>query len=540
MAGLVDLIVLMALLLVLPGFVLILAPNVLLYAAPIRLAIWLWRDRRSVPGAVLALGVAVAVGWGPPAVVNQRLEKEALELRAEDFDHVTPDMAKPRTVRLDWEREASGCGSICRALLARGLVERVASPLENAEDLAAATHEGIYRFADARACQAAGVASEASAMGCILRTVEERPKIDALIRITSLREVEREVDTWKDRLDPLGAGNQSVERLELWPCAEVDGCLPLVRRTYVSQERLFSPLLLYVDRNDYGLELHRAWTRVLHGGRADAVAFLASKWPSAARRLDETQLQTLVIALDEGAPTVPDPDLDPEGTRLMLRAIEDGAGPLSKRETALLRKMFDGQHERLPGGDISRRPEAVETVKDLLGNVLLAQKGRDSSVLWMAQTMIADLPEADYARMRPVLKVWLAAPGSLAAGRNNERFLIRLSDLGPVIVAPLVTEMTYHDGLVPDGLTIGETTAAMAALCLVGDPDAAPTLRRRKLQIKDPRFKASELRALNTTLDHIEGRTAKGACLKLFPDVPGRGEAWAKQFADARGIAPAP
>ncbi|MFY8143243.1 MAG: hypothetical protein ACOVMT_05105, partial [Caulobacter sp.] len=125
LAGLFDLVVTIGLMLILPGVVFLLAPNLLLYGAPLRIVIWMWLDRRSAIGAILALCAGLGLVILPPMLVNNRLQAEALRLQADDFDLVTRDMPAPRTVRLEMAIAPWDCGSVCKKLLNERLADRV-------------------------------------------------------------------------------------------------------------------------------------------------------------------------------------------------------------------------------------------------------------------------------------------------------------------------------------------------------------------------------------------------------------------------------
>jgi hypothetical protein len=472
----------------------------------------------------------------PPLKVNARLKADAARIEAGNIDIIPPDMRAPRTIALDVEGE-KGCQAVCRKLLGMDLADRVVTPLETGAGQAPGTLKVAFRLADAQVCKDAGGepgTTEAAGAPCILRSLEPDPKIDVLLKVSHLAKDERRYEMDRQRMNPFSPGRQTVEVLELWPCSNAENCAPLVRRVYVQQQRLVTPLVLLLDDNSPGMAANRAWARTNYGVAADPAAFLASKWPARGNSMDASRLE---IVFDTATLAKTDTlDQDPEGLSLAIRRIEDGAGPLTPVERTLLQRLFDGRGPRISGTGLARRPEVAEAVKTRLGDLLMAQRGQDSEMLWLTEHLIADLPTDDYRRLRPALMRWLTDPGPLAAGTNNPRFLIRLSDLGPVIVEPLIQGM-FHPGVpVAPDRSQRENTATITALCLVGDPRAAPELHRRKDAITNPR--GNELPALNTALDHIEGRAPKGACLTLLPTDPGPDDGWNRRFAEARHIEP--
>lgn len=250
---------------ILPGLVLLVAPNILLYGGVLRLSVWTWRTRRAPLLALLVLSVTALAALGAPWWVNQRLDAEARALTAGDFDHIPPGAPRPRTVQLVPAPWRADCTLVCLELLSRGLAQRVV--LKNGPDTA------VYGWSDASACRAVERYTQTS-RACLRKAVGSAPPIDVLLSVKSPYGRRR---TWSTamRLDPLSLGPQTAAVLEVLPCA---GCAPLARRTYLKQAYLVAPLYLYVD-GEKDTRFSRAWARKRQGGDADPVAFLAQKWP---------------------------------------------------------------------------------------------------------------------------------------------------------------------------------------------------------------------------------------------------------------------
>lgn len=440
-AGLRNGLVVLGLLFFAPGVVLMLAPNLLLYAAPLRVAVWLGWRWPSILGAIAVLGIGASLVLGPPMTVNARLDADARRFQAQDFDNIPSSSPAPRTIAF-----GEDCFEDCKLLLGQGLADRIVTPLTQRDGLEPSKLEAVFRLAGAEACRAAGMAMEAAARGCILRGLEMDPKVDAVVKTEYQRDKYRGVETREQLLDPMELGRQTVQRLELWICFQ--SCSLAVRRTYVLQERLFAPLVLYADQNRFGFGTERAWMRLPWGGQADPVAFVASKWPAKASSLNAAEVQDLTIVYDvDAAARIATPGLDDAGLRWVLRSIENGSGPLSASEKTLLRRLFDKPSPQgIPNDNLNKRPEVVEAVKDQLGPLLMALAARrsknakgtirsfddpEAEMRVNTQRLIADLSEVDYRKLRPTLLSWLKS-GAQKEGPNDERFLARLKDLGAV------------------------------------------------------------------------------------------------------------
>ncbi len=443
-AGLQDILAVVGSLFVLPGIILILAPNLLLYGFPLRLAVELGRRWRwsYVIGALAILGLGAALALVPPMKVNARLAADVRRLQAQDFDKVAPSSPAPRTVAF-----GDDCSQDCRRLLELGLAARIVTPLTQRGGEIPGALKAVFRLVDAEACRNAGVAAEKAVRGCILRGIENDPKVDAVMKVEALRYAYRDMETREQRLDPSELGRQSAQRAELWLCSQ--GCALALQRTYVSQERLVAPLVLGTDQNKLGFGMERAWMRLPWGAEFDPVAFMASKWPVKGPPSNVARGQDLVVVHDiDAAARRSTFGLDYAGLREILRDIQTGSGPLSASEKALLRELFRKPGPQgIPNDDLAQRPEVVEAVKDELGPLLMALAAQRSKALGgelqpfddpdaetrvNTQRLIAALPDADYRRLHPILRRWLES-GALKGRPNDERFLARLENLKATI-----------------------------------------------------------------------------------------------------------
>jgi len=518
-------------LLIIPGFVLMLAPNVLLYGGLVRWTVGVWRQRRTFGAVLLAALVSLVVLLGSPLLVNVRQSLHERGLRSEDFDRVPQDLVAPRAIQLATS-DKSSCGEVCRALLAKGLAESVVLPLDDKKpsDLKrGARAMAVYRIADPATCAEAGSKAVEGVDGCILRRVALEPKVDGLIRVTSRDDDGLDRFGQWDRLNPFALGRWSSSTLSFWMCDRLDHCQVAARQTATSHERMIVPLLLYNDLSDYGLEINRAWARFKYAeGKSDPIIFLTSRWPAVARS-EEKQVVRFEIVNDLSALTaLSDPLMDPAGVKAVFETISEGKGPLEPLQRQLLRTLYDGEHELKASVDWNSRPEAASAIIDLLGPALLRFKGTNTGSLWSVQHAIAALPDADHARLEPTLEAWLKGPGRLPWGRNDPAFLIRLFELGPVIVVPLTTEMLPREGVLDTELEADETLASLAALCLLGDKaaSAAPTLRARATHLKTKNWEYEEARALKAIMSRIDDDAPKDACLPILSDIKSLPRGW--------------
>lgn len=523
-------------LLIIPGFILMLAPNILLYGGLVRWTVGVWRQRRTVGSVSLAASVVLVVLLGPPMLVNLRQSLHERGLRAGDFDRVPQDLVAPRAIQLATS-DNSSCGETCRALLAKGLAESVVLPLDDKapSDLKrGARAMAVYRIADPATCAEAGSKAAEGVDGCILRRVALEPKVDSLIRVTSRDDEGRDRFGQWNRLNPFALGRGSSSTLSFWTCDRLDHCQVAARQTAISHERMITPLLLYNDLSDYGLEINRAWARFKHEeGKSDPITFLTSRWPAVARP-EETQVARFEVVNDLTALTaLSNPLMDPDGVKAVFETISEGKGPLEPLQRQLLRTLYNGEYELKTSVDWDGRPEAASAIIDLLGPALLRFKGTSTGSLWSVQHAIATLPDADHARLKPALEAWLKGPGRLPWGRNDPAFLIRLFELGPMIVAPLTGEMLPREGVLDTELEGDETLASLAALCLLGDKaaSAAPTLRTRAAYLKMKNWEYEEARALKATLSRIDDGAPKDACLPTLSDIKSLPRGWIDRLA---------
>lgn len=276
LASLSGYVVLFGLMLLVPGILLLLAPNLLIYLGALRLSVWLWRGEKAPVAGVVVLVVTALMVLGSPRQVNQGLEAEASELKADDFD-MPRDTPRPRSIQVIREYNHDDCVDACLGLLSRGVVERIVFKNSRGDEASANARYVVYAWSKNDDCRTRS-SKDAEAGTCLVKSLEAEPKIDLSFEIRSVPDLERD---WAgaDRLVPWSLGPMSVEVLEAWPCANAEGCEPIAHQTFVQQQRLFAPLVLYVDP-DSGMYMRRAWARREHGDKADLVAFIAGNWPT--------------------------------------------------------------------------------------------------------------------------------------------------------------------------------------------------------------------------------------------------------------------
>lgn len=277
---------------VLPGLLLLAAPNMLMYGVPLRLAFAMVRTRSvlGVLGALIVLGSVGALAFIPPMLVNENLDAEAARIQAADFDRTPSGMPAPRVIQLEVEREES-CQEVCQKLLARGLADQIVQRLEDGDEAQVSSRtRAVYRLSED--CPASAISEGVS--HCILRSIHPDPRVDAVLKVEQVPDEAREAD----HLNPRALGPQSVEVLELWACPAVGHCDLVVHRTSVVQAHLFAPMLLLAAEEN--LHLSRAWTRIPRGTKADPAGFLASKWP--AKRVVSDDWVTVVQDADTRMP----------------------------------------------------------------------------------------------------------------------------------------------------------------------------------------------------------------------------------------------
>lgn len=460
----------LSLMVIVPGLLLLLAPNVLMVLVLIQPARWVWRWSRLLAVLLAALGLSVL--GVVPAISNAGLDQAVVAEQAGDFDRITRERVGSILLL-----GGSGldCDETCRRLLdagvptvAVGLLPKSREGMEDV-DLSAgfAGRTARYSFGDEGDCKA-----------CILRTDGTGGRADLILNtVRRERGPDRGRDWAMIRYDPFDPGAIVARRTEAWTCVEGAACRRTLRSTSVSYEPLWPALVLGVDNATHGLYMWRGWQRTPRtAGEGDLTAMagrLAAVTPpsGATNRVVRASLEgvkrELAAAAAEGrAPIVP----------MLGEALDGLAGPedaLTDAQLAFLRTLV--RHPTLDrlSFNWSAHPEAALKLAPDLATALERSDER-SHFSQSVQEALATLPEDAFVRLKAPILRWLRdAPNGVAFEEGTSRdFVLRLSDLGPDFarVAAARAEPGWQ-----------ESAAMTGALCRLG-PQGRPALAALKAE----------------------------------------------------------
>lgn len=264
--------------LILPGIVLILAPNVALYLLLVDYGLMEKAASPTRLGKVLAFVPLILLATLPPLAMNAILTAQVAAERAGDF--ARPDGQSARRLLLaKVGREKSGgrwryyghvnetdCDETCARLLLSGQVDKIVRPKRTAHEPLDLTRgyvgpAVVYSLdkspdcptQDLAAVQADPRLSLMAVSQCLVgRTVARTSPDAALTLVSESRSI--------GALNPFNPGLASTMRWTSWRCA-ADRCRPLVRTTTVHKRALGLPLLIGFDGGP-DLHMKREWWRV--------------------------------------------------------------------------------------------------------------------------------------------------------------------------------------------------------------------------------------------------------------------------------------
>lgn len=526
-AGMVGGLVLLGMfLLIIPGFVLLLAPAAFLYGGAGRWLVLRWRSTRSRSATLRLALVFLTIALAPPLIVNARQAAHEVLLRRTDFMRLPPGTPRPRVLHLGAMRIAE-CDDVCKTILVQGLADVVVGPPETSSGEGAPA----YRLGDAKACAGLGGLSADEARPCVLRSAILQPHADTRLNLRRRDDhLPSGARSWV-RLNPLALGHWSASTLELELCAPDGRCRLVARQTATQHERLIPPLIMATDHTDYGLEINRAWARYEHtAGKADAVALLTSLWPGRGGSARGVEVVADIAALA----SLPNPAIDRRGLSEALSQIGATTGPLSGAEAMLLRKVWASEDwSKLPTGWLARR-EAIHLTLDRADQAFQSAAASGEAVPMWAQSVAANVDVDDFDRLRPVLRTWIGSH-SAAIVNYEPQFLLRLADLGAAILPSYVQVLSIRPDRGYSELRSPEIAVRIAALCLLGAGarSTIPLLETHSAEIRVDYAPRAD--TIDEAIRRIRDGGSSDACLTSDADVWGDSK-WLRRFADERGL----
>lgn len=463
----------LSLMVIVPGLLLLLAPNVLMVLVLIQPARLVWRWSRLLAVLLVALGLSV-LGI-VPAISNARLDQAVVAEQAGDFDR-----ALPKRVGSILLLGGSGldCDETCRRLLDAGAptvaVGLLPKGREGGEDVdlsaGFAGRTARYSLGDEGDCKA-----------CILRTDGTDGRADLILNtVRRERGPDRGRDWAMIRYDPFDRGAVVARRTEAWTCVEGAACRRTLRSTSVSYEPLWPALVLGVDNATHGLYMWRGWQRTPRtAGEGDLAALsgrLAAVTPPAAstdrvvRASLEGVKRELAAAGAEGrAPIVP-------MLGEILQPFSESETPLRPDQIAFLRTLV--RHptlEQIPF-NWSAHPEVAVQLAPDLARALERSKGRPAFSQTVQRALVTLPPETFLSLKAPILR-WLRGAPSYRdrfEATAASDFVLRLAELGPDFARVAAARAAPRQGW-------PETAAMTQALCRLG-PQGRPALAALRIE----------------------------------------------------------
>lgn len=488
-----SVILLAAIALVIPGLVLMVVPNVFLYASIFSLAWFGLRRTSHVLAVSMGIGAATAVAWGVPGVLNHLTQAAVLAAREEIIPAVP--VAPARTIALQNlpESELGRCTDLCRTLLYNRVVDRVLVPAPAPQTWARPPQTPpvptLFGVEAAASCAATDVrpggdnwTAQAPAIDHAVRQriaagecLAGEPAGDASPDLT-IRRTARGTRVAEDRL-ALRPGRVATRSLEILAGDNV------VARVQEHRAFLFvSPLQL--SPYGSGLDLKGwEWSRF----RLPAAEWTADMVPALRR------VTSLDLDVPRGAGQA---DL-----RHQIDAVlADRARPASDGAFALVADYFEavrrdgvqpGDRERLlmlvgddrgtvswrfPSREAFGTADTAPLLRDALLDRLLRLAGAPpGAALRGLVEVAADLPRDTFREPDPRLDALLAPAATRVL---FIRLIERLGERGPASVPTLLAIIRDASGGGQRTRSVEVASAARRGLCLAGDPAALPALRQ--------------------------------------------------------------
>ena len=455
-AGMNDTITLLALLLIVPGLVLLLAPNLVLYGLPVELAILVghlagrWTGRRltglvaGLVAAPLLLSPMAAIPWA----MRLGSERTVAALRAGDFDH--EHGPAPSAIALAGRELGGGCADACKSLLAQRRYARVyvLEDVPGAFDGSLGGRITAYALAPDPLCRTRP--ANRLEGGCLVSERAAQPAVDMVISGAYAFVADASSKTRMNLADP---GLRLASRLQVWRCRD-GACVETRRATSVRFNPLAPLLVVYTDAEDYGMELHRDWLRVRHEVNTIDLSEAVLKLTEGAQAPEDAPDRTAASAEQAALSAMAEAlrggnDLDARGLAALDAALANAAGDHDGAAQARLVAAF----LRLPATQ-----GAPRTLIEALGRL------RAQDIARYAPELAADFAEADAAHDSLRLHFTAAALARLPARglhANGGRIATilsaspdarheagalwqRLADLGPAALPALRAGLQDH------------------------------------------------------------------------------------------------
>ncbi len=540
--------------LLLPGVVLYLAPTVLLYAVLAALAHRAWRGGSRKRFAA-ALALAALVAFGPGLIVNTALKLEASQMGADARGEFAP-VAGARTISLTPGRGLD-CEMICATLLAERRFDAVIIPTLQANLGAGVPNPtsgsaSIYRLGDAEACARAdgSPVTATNRRPCIIKSAATGVRADLVLRMRETRflpSARKNETAW--RLNPLALGRRQYASLDAWNCLDTRRpCRLIARRASFYQEAMAPILWMDHDLSDHGLYINRAWARLRRGDNRHGDRKAPSPLDAAAARLSPrapdrvaapSELRTVVDLSSMPTSSASAPArARRDSIREVIRTLNAQTEPLSDVQVAFLRQLLAEEDQNFHIDlDWSLHPEAARALVPVLGGALNEADRNHAWTESAIQSAIAVLPDADYAKLRGALTLWMRSDRPLA-GENDAGFLLRLSDLGQVAASPLADMAIAKPGVLDPEANPRERVAAATALCVLGASARSelPRLVAAQEALAHKRWTTDASTALERAVTRIRDGGPGSACFGDTNRTPYFGKSWLEAFRKERNL----
>lgn len=238
--------------LIAPGVLLLLAPNIFVLAVATLPARLLWAGTSRVIPTLIACAIGLSTVYLGPSVVAD--DRRAATLAKYTVPEIAPVRIGGSVQRVLYSEDAStNCADECQRLLLAG-VDTVVMPERVRKDL-----RGRFPLEDRGATfkLAHGDACSQEISRCVIRNQTTDLTADLII-LTSKRV---ELSSEEVRYNPLSHGQLRIDRAEAWSCLEKSACILVARHNQVRSERLWPVLVMGLDNANYELYMWRGWQR---------------------------------------------------------------------------------------------------------------------------------------------------------------------------------------------------------------------------------------------------------------------------------------